>query len=123
MKKCLTILFKSTKIGEALREVLLLLTGLISAVFGIIQALMLKTALFSFTAGKYTVTAALVFAKLLLYGGWALLTVFVFSDTLIQSLAGYTAGLLCPAIALFVYYGKHATAGTEGDTDGNGNDN
>ncbi len=101
-----------------------MLSGIISAVFGLMQALMLKTALFSFTAGNYTRAALFVLVKLMLYGVGAVLAVFVFSDALINLLVGYTVGLLASAIALFVRYGVSArTVNTEGDTDEIGNNN
>lgn len=101
-----------------------MLSGIISAAFGLMQTLMLKTALFSFTAGNYVKAALFVLIKLMLYGAGAILTVFVFSDALVKLLVGYTVGLLASAIVLFVRYGVSARiANTEGDTDEIGNNN
>ena len=64
---------------------------MIAFVFGIAEALMLKSALSSFTSGNYTKAVTLVLIKLLLYGAAAVLLVFVFPKSLYACLIGYAA--------------------------------
>ena len=67
--------------------------AVIAFAFGILQAFLLKSTLFSFTAGNYQKAAVFLIVKFVTYGAAALLLVFLFSDSVINCVIGYGAGL------------------------------
>ena len=95
---------------------------MIAFIFGIAEALMLKSALSSFTSGNYTKAVALVLIKLLLYGATALL-VFVFPKSLYACLIGYAAGLPLAVVGWFIYYTVRTQRVKSGDDKNESNNN
>lgn len=100
-----------------------MVSGLIAFVFGIAEALLLKTALFSFTSGNYNKAVGIVLVKLLLYGAGTALLVFVFPEKLYACLIGYAAGLPLAAVCWFIYYTLHTKGVKSGDDKNESNNN
>ena len=96
---------------------------MIAFVFGIAEALMLKSALSSFTSGNYTKAVTLVLIKLLLYGAVTALLVFVFPKLLYACLIGYAAGLPLAVVGWFIYYTVHTQRVKSGDDKNESNNN
>ena len=87
----------------------------IAFVFGILQAFLLKTALFSFTAGNYQKAALALIVKLLAYGAAALMLVFLFSDYVISCVIGYALGLPAAVAVWFIINTLRAGSADSGD--------
>ena len=96
---------------------------MIAFVFGIAEALMLKSALSSFTSGNYTKAVVLVLVKLLLYGVASVLLVFVFPKLLYACLIGYAAGLPLAVVGWFIYYTVRTQRVKSGDDKNESNNN
>ncbi len=96
---------------------------MIAFVFGIAEALMLKSALSSFTSGNYTKAVALVLIKLFLYGAASALLVFVFPKLLYACLIGYAAGLPLAVVGWFIYYTVRTQRVKSGDDKNESNNN
>ena len=96
---------------------------MIASVFGIAEALMLKSALSSFTSGNYTKAVALVLIKLMLYGAASVLLVFVFPKLLYACLIGYAAGLPLAVVGWFIYYTVRTQRVKSGDDKNESNNN
>ena len=95
--------------------------GLIAFIFGIAEALMLKSALSSFTSGNYTKAVALVLIKLFLYGAASALL--VFAKLLYACLIGYAAGLPLAVVGWFIYYTVRTQRVKSGDDKNESNNN
>lgn len=96
---------------------------MIAFIFGIAEALMLKSALSSFTSGNYTKAVTLVLIKLLLYGAATALLVFVFPKSLYACLTGYAAGLPLVTVGWFIYYTLRTQRVKSGDDKNESNNN
>ena len=96
---------------------------MIAFIFGIAEALMLKSALSSFTSGNYTKAVTLVLIKLFLYGAAAVLLVFVFPKLLYACLIGYAAGLPLAVVGWFIYYTVRTQRVKSGDDKNESNNN
>ena len=96
---------------------------MIAFIFGIAEAVMLESALSSFTAGNYTRAGALVLIELLLYGAATALLVFVFPKSLYACLIGYAAGLPLAVVGWFIYYTVHTQRVKSGDDKNESNNN
>ena len=96
---------------------------MIAFIFGIAEALMLKSALSSFTSGNYTKAVTLVLIKLLLYGAATALLVFVFPKLLYACLTGYAAGLPLATVGWFIYYTLRTQRVKSGDDKNESNNN
>ena len=96
---------------------------MIAFIFGIAEALMLKSALSSFTSGNYTKAVTLVLIKLLLYGAAAVLLVFVFPKSLYACLIGYAAGLPLATVGWCIYYTVRTQRVKSGDDKNESNNN
>lgn len=96
---------------------------MIAFIFGIAEALMLKSALSSFTSGNYTKAVALVLIKLFLYGVASTLLVFVFPKLLYACLIGYAAGLPLAVVGWFIYYTVRTQRVKSGDDKNESNNN
>lgn len=96
---------------------------MIAFIFGIAEALMLKSALSSFTSGNYTKAVALVLIKLFLYGVASALLVFVFPKLLYACLIGYAAGLPLAVVGWFIYYTVRTQRVKSGDDKNESNNN
>ena len=96
---------------------------MIAFIFGIAEALMLKSALSSFTSGNYTKAVTLVLIKLLLYGAATALLVVVFPKSLYACLTGYAAGLPLATVGWFIYYTLRTQRVKSGDDKNESNNN
>lgn len=98
--------------------------AVIAFAFGILQALLLKTALFSFTAGNYQKAALFLIVKFIAYGGAAILLVFLFRDYVISCVIGYAIGLPAAVTVWFIINtlrAKNADSGDGKNEDSNNN--
>lgn len=98
--------------------------AVIAFVFGILQALLLKVILFSFTSGNYQKAALCLIVKLIAYGAAALMLVFLFPDYVISCVIGYAAGLPAAVTVWFIINTLRAENADSGDgknEDGNNN--
>lgn len=89
--------------------------AVIAFAFGILQAFLLKTTLFSFTAGNYQKAALCLIIKLIAYGAAAILLVFLFSDYVISCVIGYAAGLPAAVTVWFIINALRAKNADSGD--------
>ena len=98
--------------------------GVIAFAFGILQAFLLKSILFSFTAGNYQKAALFLILKFITYGAAAVLLVFLFSEYIINCVIGYGAGLPLSITAWFIVNtlrAKNADSGDGKNEDSNNN--
>ena len=98
--------------------------AVIAFAFGILQAFLLKSILFSFTAGNYQKAALCLIVKLIAYGTAAILLVFLFSDYVISCVIGYAAGLPAAVTVWFIINtlrAKNADSGDGKNEDSNNN--
>lgn len=98
--------------------------AVIAFAFGILQALLLKTTLFSFTVGNYQKAALFLIVKLIAYGAAALVLVFLFRDYVINCVIGYGAGLPAAVTVWFIINtlrAKNADSGDGKNEDSNNN--
>ncbi|MEE1239969.1 MAG: hypothetical protein UHO61_08605 [Acutalibacteraceae bacterium] len=98
--------------------------AIIAFAFGILQAFLLKSTLFSFTAGNYQKAALFLIVKFITYGAAAILLVFLFSDYIINCVIGYGAGLPVAVAVWFIINtirGKNADSGDGKNEDSNNN--
>ena len=72
--------------------------GIIAAVFGAAEAVLLKKTLGFFTSGEYTAAVAFALIKLLLYGAALPVLVFLFPAHIIECVIGY--------VFLYIKYNK-----------------
>ena len=92
-----------------------MISGSVAFIFGALQALLLKSLLFSFTAGNYAKAAVMLFIKLITYAAAASLLVFVFDKHIISCAVGYTIGLPVTVAAYFVYGAVKGRSSHSGD--------
>ena len=101
-----------------------MISGSVAFIFGALQALLLKSLLFSFTSGNYAKAAVMLFVKLITYAAAASLLVFVFDGYIISCAVGYTIGLPVTVAAYFIYgtvkcRSSHSGDGENENTDDN----
>ena len=101
-----------------------MISGSVAFIFGALQALLLKSLLFSFTTGNYAKAAVMLFIKLITYAAAASLLVFVFDKHIISCAVGYTIGLPVTVAAYFIYgtvkgRSSHSGDGENENTDDN----
>ncbi len=89
--------------------------GIIAAVFGAAEAVLLKKTLGFFTSGEYTAAVAFALIKLLLYGAALPVLVFLFPAHIIECVIGYAAGLPLSVMFFFILNTINAGKASSGD--------
>ncbi len=79
------------------------ISGTVSFLFGVFQALLLKKMLFSLTGGNPVKACFFLLAKFILYAGALALLVFRFSQYTVVCAVGYAAGLPLMVLLFFAY--------------------